>query len=115
MQAVDYDQLRTLVNAGSVLSIAFEAVGKDFALKVKTPKGEAILVLANARDTPRLFADLRRGLLLLSDIGIKQVSVDASKWEPKQHELGLTRRKKEAATKKRSPAKASTGNTTKKA
>ena len=114
MQTVDLDQLRALIAAGSVQSVTFEAVGKDFALKVAMPKSEAVLVPANSRHKPRLFADLRRAFLVLSDLGIRQALVDVSGWEPKQRELGEQR--VEAAKAKKAPAaKKPARKTTKKA
>lgn len=115
MNYVDLDQLRALVAAGSVLSVTLEAVGKNFALKAKTHRGDAVLVPVKSPDSPRLFADLRRALLVLNDLGIREAVVDTAKWEPKQQELGTQRLKQTAPAKKAPAAKKPARKATKKA
>jgi hypothetical protein len=81
------DQLRAMVEGGAVLSVTLEATGADFSVKVETRKGDAILVLTNQPNKSRTFADPRKALLLLRELGIRKASVDATRWQPEQRAI----------------------------
>lgn len=81
------EQLKAMVEGGAILSVTLEAVGADFALKAETRRGEAVLVLTNQPTKPRTFADPRKALALLRELGIRKVSVDVSRWQPEQKNI----------------------------
>lgn len=88
MITFDLEQFRALVNSGGVLSVTLEGVGKDFAVRIETRRGDGTLVLSNAKHKPRTFADPRRALLLLRDLGIREARLDTKNWTPQQTSLG---------------------------
>lgn len=81
------DQLRVMVEGGAVLGVTLEAIGADFALKAETRKGEAVLVLTNQPTKARTFADPRKALVLLRELGVRRVTIDTSRWQPEQKKL----------------------------
>lgn len=88
MHKFTLSQLRALSEAGGLLSVTLEAVGRDFAVKLETRRGDGILVKSNSRDTPRTFADPRKALLALRDeLGVREAKIDARAWRPEQNVL----------------------------
>ena len=79
---LDLEQLRALSDAGGILSVTLEGKGNAFSIKVETRRGEAVLVLANNRSKHRTFADPKRALLLLREIGVRELRIDTRQWNP---------------------------------
>lgn len=87
MKPLTLDQLRTTQHAGGVKSVTLKASGKEFGIEIKLKAGgDAVLVVKNTGKT-RSFADPRRALMLLREMGIREASIDASQWTPDQGDL----------------------------
>lgn len=87
MKPLTLDQLRTTQHAGGVASVTLRASGKEFGIEIKLKAGgDAVLVVKNTGKT-RSFADPRRALMLLREMGIVKASVDTAAWEPAQGDL----------------------------
>ena len=86
MQNMTLDRLRAAVEAGGVLSVTLRAQGSAFALIAETRRGDAVLVDARRKE-PRTFADPRKALKLLRDLGIHKAGLDAEQWRPEEAEL----------------------------
>lgn len=87
MLTLDLEQFRALVNSGGVLSVTLEGTGNQFAVTIETRRGNGTLVVANARHKPRTFADPRRALVLLRDLGIREALIKTTGWTPEQKGL----------------------------
>lgn len=81
MQTLNLDQLGATSLAGGVLGITLQARGAAFAVQVQTRTGDAIMVKTRSKE-PRLFADPRKAMLLLRQLGLTRWTVDASAWQP---------------------------------
>ena len=86
MQTLNLDQLGAASLAGGILGITLQARGAAFAVQVHTRTGEAVMVKARSKE-PRLFADPRKAMLLLRQLGLTQWTVDASSWQPEAKAL----------------------------
>lgn len=83
MRTLTLEQFRATVEAGGVLGVNLKAQGGAFYVDVETRRGEAVLVTAREKK-PRAFADPRRALLLLRDIGIREARIDTRAWRPEE-------------------------------
>jgi hypothetical protein len=92
MKTMNHEQLRAALEAGGVTGMTLKAQGAAFYLSVQTRKeGEAVLVAPAGRHgqhLARAFADPREAVLLLRKIGIRELHLDATHWEPKEDEDG---------------------------
>lgn len=86
MLQMTLSQFRTTVEAGGILSVTLKGQGPGFAILGKTRRGEAVLI-DQRKKQPRLFADLRKALGLLRELGIRKASVDAEAWQPEQADI----------------------------
>ena len=86
MQTMTLEQFRATVNAGAVLSVTLKAVGGAFVVNAETRRGEVVLVTSRDRQ-PRRFADPRRALLLLRELGIHKTHLDAEGWWPEEAKM----------------------------
>jgi len=82
MQTLTLEQLRASNEAGGVLGVTLKAQGPAFLVSIETRRGEMVMV--TARKTPRKFVDPRRALLLLRDMGIRELGIDAKQWRPEE-------------------------------
>lgn len=85
MRTLTLEQFRATVEAGGVLGVNLKAQGGAFYVDVETRRGEAVLVTAREKK-PRAFADPRRALMLLRDIGIREAHIDTKSWRPEEQE-----------------------------
>lgn len=79
------DQLRVTAEAGGIVTAIIKAEGPGFYLNLETRKGDAILVTFKRQ--PRVFADPRKILMLLRDVGIRQARIDTANWRPEEQDL----------------------------
>jgi hypothetical protein len=86
MQLLTLEQLRVTHEAGGVLSATLLADGSDFELQIETRKGSAKLVKSRAKTEVRRFADPRKALMLLREMGINEAHIDSRHWQPEQSE-----------------------------
>ena len=84
MQLLTLEQLRTTHEAGGVVSATLFAEGAEFELQIETRKGLAKLVKSRARTEVRRFADPRKALALLHEMGIDEARIDSRHWQPEQ-------------------------------
>jgi len=105
MQTLTLEQLRAATRAGGITSVTLKAAGRAFLIAVATRgEGDGLLVTTRTRE-PRRFADLRKAMLLLREIGIATAQVDATDWNPEDR-ASATRRPDRAAAMKHAHAAA---------
>lgn len=83
MQTLTLDQLRATKAAGAVLGVTLRADGPTFEVEVETRGGPALLVTTRLKET-RHFADPRKALLLLRELGIREARIDSQRWRPEE-------------------------------
>lgn len=76
-------QFRTTVEAGGILSVTLKGNGSGFAIMGETRRGDAVLI-DQRKKQPRLFADPRKALGILREMGIQKATIDAEAWRPEQ-------------------------------
>lgn len=86
MEHFTLEQLRAAIASGAVLSITLEGVGDAFAVRITMRRGAAVLVATNT-GRPRSFADPRRALLLLKELGIVEAKIDTRGWSTNQVQI----------------------------
>jgi hypothetical protein len=94
MQLLTLEQLRATQDAGGVLSVTLRGEGAAFEIQIETRRGLAKLVKARkARTDPeaRRFADPRKALLLLRELGISEARIDSQQWRPEDQFERATR------------------------
>jgi hypothetical protein len=85
MQLLTLEQLRAAQQAGGVLMVTLYGEGAAFVIQIETRRGPAQLVKARRAHTSpevRRFADPRKALLLLRDLGILEARIDSQQWRP---------------------------------
>lgn len=100
MQLLTLEQLRATQQAGAVLSVTLHGEGPSFEIQIETRGGPAKLVKARkARSAPevRKFADPRKALLLLRELGISEAHIDSQQWRPEDQALQRRARPDRAA------------------
>ena len=86
MQQLTLEQFRAIVEAGGGMTVTLEANGAAFAMQAETRRGAAVLV-DSRRKQPRMFADPRKALMLLRDMGIRNAKLDTVAWQPEQADI----------------------------
>ena len=85
MQTMTLEQLRATTDAGGVLGVTLRAEGGAFYVNIETLRGEAVFV--NTREKrPRKFIDPRKAMMLLREIGLCSMHVNAEQWRPEEIE-----------------------------
>ncbi|MFH1493832.1 MAG: hypothetical protein ABIG70_03450 [Pseudomonadota bacterium] len=108
MQTMNLEQLRASTEAGGVLGVTLKAEGAAFYVNIETRRGEAVMVKAKSKE-PRKFADPRKAMLVLRELGIRELRIDGSQWRPEERELDrMHRPDRSAALKSAHEAKAYT-------
>jgi hypothetical protein len=87
MQNLTLDQFRTVTEAGGLLSVSLVAQGGSFHVEAETRKGQAVLVKSRG-ETLREFRNPAKAMLLLRDLGVREMRTDTRQWNPEQAELG---------------------------
>ena len=100
MQTLTLEQLRATAQAGGVTSITLKAEGGTFLVTVATRSGtEGILVTTRTKEKRR-FADPRKAMLLLREMGIATAQIETSHWTPDSIETGTPRPDRAVAMKR---------------
>ena len=86
MQQLTLEQFKAIVEAGGVMTVTLKATGAAFAMQAETRRGDAVLV-DSRRKQPRMFADPRKALMLLRDMGIRNATLDTVDWQPEQADV----------------------------
>jgi hypothetical protein len=100
MQTLSLDQLRAATQAGGITSVTLRAEGGAFVVAVATRTGDDGLLVTTRTKQPRRFADLRKAMLLLREMGIASVQVDATLWNPDEAMAGTPRPDRSVAMKR---------------
>ena len=100
MQTLSLDQLRAATRAGGVTSVTLKAEGGTFVVAVATRNGDDGLLVTTRAKQPRRFTDLRKAMLLLREMGITSVLVDATHWNPDEAVAGTPRPDRSEALKR---------------
>lgn len=91
MQSMTLDQLRATASAGGVTSITLKGQGSGFFVEIATRSGQdAILVKARSTE-PRRFGNPTSALIVLREVGIAVVQLDATHWNPGQKDMTHSR------------------------
>ena len=91
MQSMTLEQLRATASAGGVVGITLKGQGSGFFMEIATRSGQdAFLVKARSTE-PRRFGSPNSALVVLRDIGIAVVQLDATNWNPDQKEVTQNR------------------------
>lgn len=91
MQTLTLEQLRATTDAGGVLGVTLQAQGPAFLIKIETRRGDRLLATTRNRE-PRKFVDPRKAMLLLRDLGIRDMRIDGAQWRPEEADLEKTAR-----------------------
>ena len=87
MQSMTVEQLRATVGAGGVTGVTLKGQGGGFFVEIATRSGQdAILVKARTTE-PRRFGNPTSALIVLRDVGIDVIQVDATDWNPDQKDM----------------------------
>ncbi len=91
MQSMTLEQLRATASAGGVVGITLKGQGSGFFMEIATRSGQdAFLVKARSTE-PRRFGSPNSALVVLRDMGIAVVQLDATNWNPDQKEVTQNR------------------------
>ncbi|HLI13222.1 MAG TPA: hypothetical protein VKY65_16635 [Alphaproteobacteria bacterium] len=105
MQSLTLEQLRAATRAGGIASVTLKGEGGAFLVAVATRGGEDGVLVTTRGHEPRRFADLRKAMLLLREMGIGTAQIDATRWNP-DVAAGGARRPDRAAAMRRAHAAA---------
>lgn len=84
MQSMTLEQLRATARAGGVVGVTLKGQGSGFFMEIATRSGQdAFLVKARSTE-PRRFGSPNSALIVLRDLGIAVVQLDATNWNPDQ-------------------------------
>ena len=86
MQNLTLDQFRTVTEAGGLLSVSLVAKGGSFHVEAETRKGHAVLVKARG-NALREFRNPAKAMMLLRDLGVREMRTDTRQWQPEQAEM----------------------------
>ena len=81
MQTMTLEQWRATTDAGGVLSVTLKAQGGAFYVNIETHRGEAMFVSTREKK-PRKFIDPRKAMMLLREIGLRTMRINAEQWRP---------------------------------
>jgi len=100
MHSMTLEQLRATAVAGGVTGVTLKGQGGGFFLKIATRSGQDA-VLSKARSTePRRFGNPTSAMILLREIGIAVVQLDATEWDPDEKDMSRSRESQAEALRK---------------
>jgi hypothetical protein len=82
MQPLTLEQLR---------ATTLKAEGNSFVISIITQTGKHGLLITTRAKEPRRFADPRKAMLLLREMGIATARIDTSRWKPSEGRIGTPR------------------------
>ena len=91
MQSLSLDQLRAATQAGGIASVTLKADGGAFVVAFATRNGDDGLLVTTRARHPRRFNDLRKAVVLLHEMGIASMQLDATHWNPDEAAAGTPR------------------------
>lgn len=91
MHSMTLEQLRATTGAGGVTSVTLKGQGGGFFVEIATRSGQnAFLVKARSTE-PRRFGNPTSALIMLRNLGITVVQLDATNWNPGQKDMTRSR------------------------
>jgi hypothetical protein len=87
MQHLTLEQFRATVESGGVMAVTLKAQGAVFAVQAETRSGGDAVLVDTRRKQPRMFADPRKAMMLLRDLGIRDAKLDTQSWRPEQADI----------------------------
>jgi hypothetical protein len=92
MQSLSQIQFQVAFEHGAVQSVAIEPCGAQFAVRLMTLTGEAMLVQARKAE-PRLFGTVDSAFKLLHKLGVRRIVLERlERWQPEQAVLAKRKR-----------------------
>ena len=97
MHSMTLEQLRATARAGGVTGVTLKGQGGGFFVEIATRSGQdAFLVKARSTE-PRRFGNPTSALIVLRDVGIAVVQLDATNWNPGQKDMTRSRQNRAEA------------------
>jgi len=97
MHSMTLEQLRATASAGGVTGVTLKGQGGGFFVEIATRSGQDAF-LAKARSTePRRFGNPTSALIVLRDVGIAVVQLDATNWNPEKKDMTRSRQSRAEA------------------
>ena len=91
MFTLDLGQFRTTLATGGILSVRLVGQGGAFHVQAETRRGAALLTKARSTQL-REFRSIQKATEMLSELGVREFSVDTKDWHPEQSAgLGVSR------------------------
>lgn len=91
MHSMTLEQLRATARAGGVVGVTLRGRGSGFFMEIATrSRNDAVLSKARSSE-PRRFGSPNSALIVLREIGISVVQLDATDWAPDQKEVTQNR------------------------
>ena len=87
MQQFTLEQFRATVESGGVVNVTLKAQGAAFVLQAETRRGGDAILVDRRKKQPRMFADPKKAMLLLRDMGIRNAKLDTQSWYPEQADM----------------------------
>jgi hypothetical protein len=87
MRYVTLDQLRLAAETGAILSVTLRAQGVGFYLHAEPRSGDEMVLMTTRGREPRAFGDVRKALMVLRELGIREARIDTRQWNPESGEL----------------------------
>jgi hypothetical protein len=100
MQTLSLDQLRAATQAGGITSVTLKAEGAAFVVVFATRNSDDGMLVTTRARRPRRFSDPRKAMVLLRDMGIASMQVDATHWNPDEAVAGKPRPDRSEALKR---------------
>ena len=91
MHSMTLEQLRTTASAGGIVGVTLKARGSGFFMEISTHSGNDVVLCKARSSEPRRFGSANSALIVLREIGIAVMQLDATDWNPDQKEVTQSR------------------------
>ena len=91
MQSMTVEQLRATVGAGGVIGVTLKGQGGGFFVEIATRSGQDAMLVKARTTEPRRFGNPTSALIVLRDVGIDVIQIDATDWNPDQKDMSRSR------------------------
>lgn len=97
MQSMTIEQLRATASAGGVTGVTLKGQGGGFFVEIATRSGQDAMLVKARTTEPRRFGNPTSALIVLRDVGIDLVQLDATDWNPDQKDMNRSRQSRAVA------------------
>ena len=97
MQSMTIEQLRATASAGGVTGVTLKGQGGGFFVEIATRSGQDAMLVKARTTEPRRFGNPTSALIVLRDVGIDLVQLDATDWNPGQKDMSRSRQSRAVA------------------